>query len=484
MEVIIIDDGVNEEFAHINALKHNLEITKSLKIINRKDYDKSLYSHGSICACIIKKYSPNCKIGSIKILSSDEHNGSLEQLLVALEWCIDVGTNLINMSIGSIKYKDYEPVRVLISKLVNNGCIVVSACNNNKWFSVPACLSGVIGVETKETYSDDQFTYNNNYYDFSDIIASSQHLIHGYNKKVILTKLSNSYAAPLITSKIYNLLKNKEYKKICKIKLELYSKSCNEQFIEVCYSMRPDFIDSAIVLNYTEINNMDLLFFNTEFIYSHLDVKRFQLNDKMTNIVILPPKNNNDFNFLDDISDVIDRNKEWINGILYCGILPSRLKTLCIKDVNCLLWDEEAYLRRLKNKELSELPCGIPIISIQGDVDHTIRAMLLLEKELIKNEYNSMMVSTLKYSYLYGIEYIPLQLMDYKVFRYLETYFNLDIILFVDNSIKSEIFDLKIKIINGASNCFVTDGDTIIISNNMIEIKIKEIFNYIVAYFR
>ncbi|WP_261781581.1 S8 family serine peptidase [Clostridium botulinum] len=107
INVAIIDDGVNEKLYNTGVLKYNIEITPNLMIRERKKYDKYKSSHGTTCAAIIKKYLPYSVLSSIKILN-DKCEGSVEQLSLALKLCADKEINLINLSLGSTYFDDFE----------------------------------------------------------------------------------------------------------------------------------------------------------------------------------------------------------------------------------------------------------------------------------------------------------------------------------------------------------------------------------------
>lgn len=119
MEVIVIDDGVNEIVFRVGKLRHNLEVLETLEIVQRKGYDAKKFSHGSVCAGIIKKYAPDCEIGGIKVMEQEQCNGTSRQLLVALEWCIRENIRLVNMSLSDVDFRDFEAIQILIARLFN-----------------------------------------------------------------------------------------------------------------------------------------------------------------------------------------------------------------------------------------------------------------------------------------------------------------------------------------------------------------------------
>jgi hypothetical protein len=63
-----IDDGISETLYNIGRLDFDIEINHGLSADKRREYNPFLASHGTTCAAIIKKYAPNARLGSIKIL--------------------------------------------------------------------------------------------------------------------------------------------------------------------------------------------------------------------------------------------------------------------------------------------------------------------------------------------------------------------------------------------------------------------------------
>lgn len=479
MEIIVIDDGINEKFARICSLSHNIEVLDSLDIIERTNYDNSLYSHGSICAAIIKKYSPDCEIGSIKVLDSNTMNGNSQQLQMALIWCLNNNITLINMSLGSILYNDYEPIRLLIAKLIANGCIIIAARHNTRSFSVPACLSGVIGVKTISSYKDSEYTVLDNYLDQVDILASSQHQICVLYNETHFAQIANSYAAPVVTSIIYNILQKEKHTNTCSIKYKLINLSRQTNNFNVCYSMRPDFIEKALVFNYSCLKNADNFFCIVSKWLDKPDLENFVIKDKSVNLIILPHCHKAiDLQLEKEIKKFLLKNKSKINGILYGGKLSNEFTNFCNNEIHCLIFDENAYYRLSDNSSLPNGDTKKPIIRINGNIE-ALDLSILLKKAFSNDRYTCLMVSDTPYSYLYNFEYIPNPLLEDKMFRHLEEKFDPDIFLFSSSSLVKINSDIQI-IIKDISNILEFNNSTITISKNLIHVKINTIYKYII----
>ena len=110
VNIAVVDDGINENRYKTGKLIHNIEITRDLKVKPRQGYDTFAPSHGTTCAAIIKKAVPDALLSSLKILSDINRKGIRAQLVKAIEWCADNNINLINLSAGTIDYRDRKSV--------------------------------------------------------------------------------------------------------------------------------------------------------------------------------------------------------------------------------------------------------------------------------------------------------------------------------------------------------------------------------------
>lgn len=207
--IVILDDGINEKLYNTGDLEHNLEVTSDLQICERVGYDPFLPSHGTTCAAIIKKYVPEAALSSIKILSDESRKGMKEQLICALKWCADNAIRLVNLSLGTIDYRDFNEIKEAVNYAGEKGVVIVAACNNRNIFTCPASLENVIGVrcDLQDKLKEREYTYGFSP-DGIEITSSGSHKLVKFSDEVKITTPSNSFAAPVITSIVYELQKN------------------------------------------------------------------------------------------------------------------------------------------------------------------------------------------------------------------------------------------------------------------------------------
>lgn len=178
------------------------------------------HGHGDVCAAIIRRYAPNARIGSIRILENDRLLGSPRNLIAAVDWCVAHHIDLVHMSLGSIEPGDCLPLYDCMKRASDAGLILVAACNNERQIAFPASFPFVIGVKTCADLKDDEYAPNPEPFSGIDFIASSNHALDGgllHNR----TPICNSFAAPLITAKAANLLQREPLGKMEDIKKRL-----------------------------------------------------------------------------------------------------------------------------------------------------------------------------------------------------------------------------------------------------------------------
>lgn len=232
--VVFIDDGINSRRFETGPLEFDIEITPELEVIERKDYDQTLANHGSGCGAIFKKYAPDAPLASIKILN-DLNQSRSSQLVKALEWCISKPISVINLSLGTVQPRDFAPLKKVINTLYDHGIIVVAAANNNHQFTYPAALTNVIGVkcDCENHLQNDEFTYDPFPLDGIDFTANSDHFLVTHLGEEKNSGESNSYAAPLITAHVYNILKREPGLSFEQVKERLISRAVKDK--PICY---------------------------------------------------------------------------------------------------------------------------------------------------------------------------------------------------------------------------------------------------------
>ncbi|WP_025692365.1 S8 family serine peptidase [Paenibacillus zanthoxyli] len=447
IDICIIDDGINEDIFNIGALKYNKEITENLLITtNRKHYDQHLLSHGTVCAGIIKKNAPAAKLSSVKILQKREKiDGSVHQLIKALYWCAENNIRIVNLSLGTTYFRDFADVTYCINEVTERGLIVIAACNNNKLFTLPACLTNVIGVKSSEALMPNQYIFNPYPADGIEVITSGRQTIPRINGENFETRNSNSFAASFITSMVYQILRRKPNLGVEGIKKELYdySEGDNKEDYNPYLTISTDWIKQNTVLDITNLSQ-----------------RGNHIGTILTNASTL---NLNSISFVegDNLIDGQERLKIW-NSAFY----------------------EECINAWLDQQE-TEIELPIPVLSINGLPGTNI--LLRLNELFHKDGYYSKLISDNSKYAIHNFEYLPngVNYVDFFLFVYKK--YNCDLIIFSSEkpsecySLNRQLFDIVVRF------TYPTKSDSLqvdyravaIINGKSLKGKIERIYKYI-----
>jgi hypothetical protein len=251
IKVAIIDDGVNEKIFNVQ-LANNVEISPQLNVVQRAIHSPHLINHGTICSAIIVKYvAEEVLLSSVKILN--EGKGGKEQLIMAIKWCEENGINVASLSLGTVDFRDFKELRNVINRAYKKGIIIVAAGNNKGIFTCPASYSNVIGVKCDKhnLLTEGQYIYNEYSLDGIEITANATNTLTDSTGKEILLPNCNSYAAPVITAKVCDLLNDFPELELEQIKNYFKKTALNGRQTEFneYFANKIDWIERALVFN-------------------------------------------------------------------------------------------------------------------------------------------------------------------------------------------------------------------------------------------
>lgn len=216
---------------------HTFTITSDSQI---SEYDcvfeNYSWLHGTICAKIILELSPDVNLFCINVF--DQKNQiSFERLDKAIEFAYNQGCKVVNLSMASTYFKDKNKFQKILSKYWNE-IIFVTSCSNENILSFPAAFSKTISVVGANDLSirPNQLIPNENPLIFADFIARTPQQINIFNYIYdIEFPNPNSYATPVVTSYIANLLKENSniHIDVSEIKNLLSLRSKNKSFISI-----------------------------------------------------------------------------------------------------------------------------------------------------------------------------------------------------------------------------------------------------------
>lgn len=262
---------------------------------------------------------------------------------------------------------------------------------------MPACYTGVLGVATDPELQGPDFHVT----DTADlwgvqIFASSRHDVSEYPHGCKETFISNSYAAPLITAKVHEIVsaKNGSYISALSIYQELAGRPVS---IERMY---PDFLTEAIIFDPgNQLKQEDCIAFPILGRYSNTAAFLNAIEQNRQSPIVLMPSSN----LTPDFIDAVCRCSTKRLGVIYAGTAPVDLRV----KLPCVLWDESMCRPFVRKGKVHAADTNIAMIRAEPQGEGSLRLLSRLKVHLTEKGYGCIAISDFPKSYLYGLEYLP-----------------------------------------------------------------------------
>ena len=151
VRVAVIDSGVNPAHPHVSgAVAGGIEIRSAGTGENYLDF----LGHGTAVCGAILEVAPRCEILAVKVFHQSL-NTTIDQLVRALEWSLDQGAGIINLSLGTANPAHRPLFDPLIARAAERGVAVVAAAMLDGMPSLPGAMDGVVAVKVDDTLAPD-----------------------------------------------------------------------------------------------------------------------------------------------------------------------------------------------------------------------------------------------------------------------------------------------------------------------------------------
>lgn len=384
VKVAIIDNGINELLL-AKGLEKSVAVEKGICVADTKNIDQQQFQHGTNCAMIIEKYCQDCDLISIRILD-ENGKGGVASFQPALDWCYKNHIRLINLSLGTVDFRDCEKLRCLINEYVAKGMIIIAATANSGFVSYPASFMNVIGVAT----TDSPLDYCKDYMQMGiDTVVPSVHAIKIYDMEMN-TSLSNSYAAPYISALIANKLKVDGTLDIKKLKLYA-SEQSHLQMVKGIYE--PDWVYRAYVSGRGTTSRAEYYFETVTGTYD-------QIQGKIDTVIAYS---------MAELENLDISNKH----LIYLGN-----EDIHNIDVQGFFWSRETRQQQILNNHYhgNGLVVPVVILEIEAVID-TSYMLTELRKAFANGGYNAYTIGMEPECVLYGLEYMPEPVGNHEVWK-------------------------------------------------------------------
>lgn len=123
------------------------------------DEPRDLFGHGTACGAIILSLAPEVELVSIRVLGADLR-GKGTAFAAGLEWAIDEGIHVLNLSLSSKSEALFPVFHDLVDRAYFRSIVLVSAANNVPAPSYPSLFGSVFSVAAHDVPDPWRLYYN------------------------------------------------------------------------------------------------------------------------------------------------------------------------------------------------------------------------------------------------------------------------------------------------------------------------------------
>ena len=162
VKVGIVDSGVDESHPAVGPIQGSVALEwdrETGEVITTEVPAEDVFGHGTACASIIRAAAPKCEIYSIRVLGR-QLTGKGIVFAEGLQWAIDNGINVVNLSLSTGKRDYFEVFHEIVDAAYFKNTMLVAAINNVPKPSYPSEYAGVFSVAAHDGTDPYAFDYN------------------------------------------------------------------------------------------------------------------------------------------------------------------------------------------------------------------------------------------------------------------------------------------------------------------------------------
>jgi subtilisin len=159
--VAIVDSGVEGDHPSLGgALQQSVRVElDGDEATVHEDEAVDVVGHGTACASIVHALAPDAALLSVRVLGPDNRGKGIA-FAAGLEWAIDQGATVINLSLSSRSEAMFGLFHDLADRAYFAGALLVCAANNVAVASYPSLFAAVISVAAHDVRDPDVWFYN------------------------------------------------------------------------------------------------------------------------------------------------------------------------------------------------------------------------------------------------------------------------------------------------------------------------------------
>jgi subtilisin family serine protease len=203
VKVAVIDSGVDAAHPAVGHVDGYVSVEGPAGGTVNTEPHEDTFGHGTACAGIIRSLAPDCELYSVRVLGP-RLRGRGPVFARGLQWAIENGMNICNMSLGSTRRDLFEPLHELTDEAYFRNIVLVTAANNVPIASAPSLYAAVVSVAAHEVQDPTLVYCNPN--PPVEFGATGIDVRVAWRDGGWLTATGNSFAAPHISGLVARIL--------------------------------------------------------------------------------------------------------------------------------------------------------------------------------------------------------------------------------------------------------------------------------------
>lgn len=207
VRVAIIDSGVDGSHPAVAGVSEHVALVLDEDSDDGVRYEtgphEDLYGHGTACGGVIRSIAPEVELISVRVLGATL-KGSAGVFARGLEWCLDNGVDIANLSLSTTNERWLEPFRELVDRAAFSRMMIVSAMANERKRTIPSEFAGVFSVACGPGQDPEVFWYNPD--GPAEWAAPGLGVEVAWMAHSTITADGNSFAAPVIAGHLARIL--------------------------------------------------------------------------------------------------------------------------------------------------------------------------------------------------------------------------------------------------------------------------------------
>ena len=223
VRVCVVDSGIEAEHPDVGVLSGSYQVlAEDLSVVEVEPGDAC--GHGTACASIIRQAAPDCELYSVQVLGAG-FSGTGDVLLAGLQWAIEQGFDVINMSLSTTRPQFAQALHEMADEAFFARSVIVAAAHNSQVESFPWRFSSVVSVGSHQEEDPSLILYNPR--PPVEFFAQGQNVRVGWLNGSSIRTTGNSFATPRIAGICAQIMAKHPQLTVFELKSVLYQIAAN-----------------------------------------------------------------------------------------------------------------------------------------------------------------------------------------------------------------------------------------------------------------